>query len=87
MTAAVKDLSSSGTDVEANTKTGDYLDACNLLWSLSKVSLCSVTAESTTRMAHSLNNGVLITRIQVIYCQNIMFFFVRKITTFLNFTF
>ena len=32
MIAAVKDLSSNGTDVEASTKTGEYLDACNLLF-------------------------------------------------------
>ena len=32
MIAAVKDLSSSGTDVAASTKTGEYLDACNLLF-------------------------------------------------------
>jgi len=30
MIAALKDLSSSGTYVEASTKTGEYLDACNL---------------------------------------------------------
>jgi len=32
MIAALKDLSSSGTYVEASTKTGEYLDACNLLF-------------------------------------------------------
>jgi len=38
MIAALKDLSSSGTYVEASTKTGEYFDACNLLF---EQGLCS----------------------------------------------
>ena len=32
MIASVKDLVSGGSDVEASTKTAEYLDACNLLF-------------------------------------------------------
>lgn len=42
MTAAVKDLSSNGTDIEASTKTGEYLDACNLLFEQGPLSHCRV---------------------------------------------
>ena len=71
MTAAVKSLSSSGTDVLQKQAQRLASTQMHATCYLSKV--CSVTAKSTTRIAQSLNSGVLIMRIQVIYWQNIMF--------------
>ena len=52
MTAAVKNLSSSGTDVlytvEASRKTGEYLDACNLLFEQGLLSHCQVNNKDSS---------------------------------------
>ena len=59
MTAAVKSLSSSGTEctVEASTKTGKYLDACNLLFEQGLLSHPQVNNKDSSVLAKHEDTG------------------------------
>ena len=72
MIASVKDLASSGSDVEASTNTWEYLEACNLLFEQGMLSRhrrnnknSPVVGNIRKGMAF-FNSGVLVMRKQVI---------------------